>query len=252
MKLKEGRSFSKTFNDGYSKIILNETAVKMMGLTDPVGKDIDLNGESQIIGVVKDFHYGSLHNPIDPLILRFDPTGPNIMVRIKAGTEVNTIERLKKFYSEFLPGYTFDFTFLDDDYQALYVSEMRVAALSRYFAVLAILISCLGLFGLAAFTAQKRQKEISIRKVLGATVSDVSMMLSGDFLKLIFFALVIALPVAWWAMHKWLQSFSDRVTISWWFFIVPGMMALLLALITVSFQSIKAATANPVKSLSAE
>lgn len=252
IKLKEGRSCSKIYNDDYSKIILNEAAVKMMDLKNPVGKNIDLNGGSQIIGVVKDFHYGSLHNTIEPLILRFDPNGPNIMVRIKAGMERNTVERLKRYYSEFLPGYTFDFTFMDDDYQALYASEMRVAALSRYFAVLAILISCLGLFGLATFTAQKRQKEISIRKVLGATVSDISIMLSGDFLKLVFFAVVIALPVAWWAMHKWLESFSDRVTINWWLFIVPGMMALLLALITVSFQSIKAAIANPVKSLGAE
>jgi ABC-type antimicrobial peptide transport system permease subunit len=249
IQLKEGRSFSRGYNDDYSKIILNESAVKMMGLEDPVGKVIDLNGKSQIIGVVKDFHYGSLHNPIEPLILRFVPAGPNIMVRIKAGTEINTIAQLKKFYSEFLPGYTFDFTFMDDDYQALYASEIRVAALSRYFAVLAILISCLGLFGLAAFTAQKRQKEIGIRKVLGATVSDVSIMLSGDFLKLVFYAVLIALPVAWWAVNRWLEGFSDRVAINGWFFIVPGMMALLLALITVSFQSIKAAIANPVNSL---
>ena len=252
IKLKEGRSFSRKYNDDYSKIMLNEAAVKMMGLKDPVGKTIDLNGGSEIIGVVKDFHYGSLHNSIEPLIVRFDPNGPNILVRIKAGMERNTIERLKKYYSEFLPGYSFDFTFMDNDYQALYASEMRVAALSRYFAVLAILISCLGLFGLTAFTAQKRQKEIGIRKVMGATVSDVSVMLSGDFLKLVFFAVVIALPVAWWAMNKWLQGYSDRVAINWWVLIIPGMMALLLALITVSFQSIKAAIMNPVKSLRAE
>jgi putative ABC transport system permease protein len=252
IQLKEGRSFSKLHNDDYSKIILNESAVKMMGLKDPVGKDIDLNGKSQIIGVVKDFHYGSLHNPIEPLILRCDPTGPNIMVRIKAGTEINTLERLHKLLTEFLPGYTFDFAFMDDNYQALYASEIRIAALSRYFAVLAILISCLGLFGLSAFTAQKRQKEISIRKILGATVSHLSIMLSGDFLKLVFFAVVLALPLAWWAMNKWLEGFSDRVNINWWLLIVPGMMALLLALITVSFQSIKAAIANPVKSLKAE
>jgi len=252
IQLKEGRSFSKKYNDDYSKIILNETAVKMMGLEDPVGKDIDLNGKSNIVGVVKDFHYGSLHNAIEPMIVRFDPNGPDIAVRIKAGTETNTIERVKKYYSEFLPGYTFDFRFMDDNYQALYASEMRVAALSGYFVVLAILISCLGLFGLAAFTAQKRQKEIGIRKVLGATVSDVSIMLSGQFLKLVFFAVVIALPVAWWTMNKWLESFADRVTINWWFFIVPGMMALLLALVTVGFHSIKAAIANPVKSLRTE
>jgi len=252
IRLDEGRSFSKIYHDDYSRIILNEAAVKMMGLKNPVGKSIDLNGKSQIIGVVKDFHYGSLHNSIEPLIVRFDPNGPNIMVRIKAGMERNTVAELKKYYGEFLPGYTFDFTFMDDDYQALYASEMRVAALSRYFAVLAILISCLGLFGLAAFTAQKRQKEIGIRKVLGATVSNVSVMLSMEFLKLVFFAVVISLPASWWVMNKWLQGFSDRVTINWWFFIVPGLMALLLALITVSFQSIKAAIANPVKSLRAE
>ncbi|HLY70065.1 MAG TPA: ABC transporter permease [Puia sp.] len=252
LKLKEGRSFSKQYNDDYSRIILNESAVNMMGLKNPVGKNIDLNGKSQIIGVVKDFHYGSLHNPIEPLILRFDPTGPNILVKVKKGTELNTVSQLKKYYSEFLPGYGFDFSFLDDDYQTLYTAEMRVASLSRYFAVLAILISCLGLFGLSAFTAQKREKEISIRKVLGATVSDVSILLSRDFLKLVFFAVVIAVPGSWWATNKWLESFSDRAKISWWFFILPGMIALLLALITVSFQSIKAAVAKPAKKLRAE
>ena len=250
--LKEGRTFSKTSKDDYSKIMLNETAVKMMGLKDPVGKTLDLNGGSQIIGVVKDFHYGSLHNAIDPVILRFMPTGPNIMLRIKAGAETQTIDRLKKFYAGYLPGYTFDFTFLDDNYQAMYAAEMRVAAISRYFAGLAILISCLGLFGLAAFTALKRQKEIGIRKVLGATVGNVSLMLSRSFLKLVLLAVIIALPIAWWSMNKWLEGFADRAAISYWFFLVPGIMTIALALITVSFQSIKAAVANPVKSLRTE
>lgn len=252
INLAEGRSFSRAYNDDYSKIILNEAAVKMMGLKNPVGKTIDLNGGSQIIGVVRDFHYGSLHNAIEPLILRFDPNGPNIMVRIKAGTEINTIDQIKRYYAEFLPGYTFDLTFLDDNYQALYASEMRIAAISRYFAALAILISCLGLFGLAAFTAQKKQKEIGIRKILGATILDISIMLLGGFLKLVFFAVVLALPVAWWASNKWLNSFSDRATINWWVFVLPGMAALMLGLITVGFQSIKVAVSNSVKSLRAE
>jgi len=251
--LKEGRAFSKEYNDDYSKIILNESAVSMMQIKNPVGKKIEMNGTSnEIIGIVNDFHYGSLHNAIEPLIFRFDATGRNILVKIKAGTEQSTIAGLKKLYGEFLPGYAFTFSFMDDDYQALYTSELRVAALSTYFAVFAILISCLGLFGLAAFTAQKRQKEMGIRKILGATVSNLTVMLSGDFLKLVFISILIAIPVAWWAMSQWLKGFSDKVTISWWFFIVPGVMTLLVALITVSFQAIKAAVANPVKSLRTE
>ena len=253
IQLKEGRTFSSVYNDSYSRIILNEAAVKMMKLENPLGKKIQMNGTgNEIVGIVKDFHYGSLLNAIEPLIFRFDPTGRNILVKIKAGTETNTIEHLKKFYGEFLPGYTFDFTFLDNDYQTLYASEMRVAALSRYFAILAILISGLGLFGLSAFTAQKRRKEIGIRKVTGATINNIVVMLSQDFLKLVFVSIFIALPVAWWGMNNWLKGFAYQINISGWIFIIASVIVLLVAVITVSFQAIKAAIANPVKSLRTE
>jgi len=250
--LKEGRTFSALYHDDYNKIILNEAAVKMMKLTDPVGKKIGMNGGSEIIGVVKDFHYGSLHNAIEPMIIRFDPTGRNVLVKIKPGMEKQVVGEVKKTFAKFLPGYSFNYSFMDDDYQALYISEQRIAVLSSYFAALAIIISCLGLFGLAAFTAQKRQKEIGIRKVVGASVLNVMVMLSRSFLQLVLVAVVVALPVAWTAMHSWLEGFADKVAIGWWMLAVPGLMALAIALITVSFQAFKAATVNPVKSLKAE
>ncbi len=247
--LKEGRSFSKLYHDDYNKIILNEAAVRMMHLNNPVGKTINMNGGSEIIGVVKDFHYGSLHNPIEPMIIRLQPNGRNVLVKIKPGMERRVIDEVRQTFNKFLPAYSFDFSFMDDDYQALYLTEQRIAILSSYFAGLAIIISSLGLFGLAAFTAQKRQKEIGIRKVVGATTFNVMVMLSRSFLQLVLVAVFFAMPVAWWAMYKWLEGFADKITISWWVLAIPGMMALTIALITVSFKTFKVATANPVKSL---
>jgi len=250
--LKEGRTFSKLYHDDYNKIILNEAAVKMMHLTNPVGKKIDMNGGSEIIGVVKDFHYGSLHNAIEPMIIRLQPNSRNVAVKIKPGMEQRVVDEVRQTFRKFLPGYSFDFSFMDDDYQALYLAEQRIAVLSSYFAALAIIISCLGLFGLAAFTAQKRQKEIGIRKVVGATTLNVMVMLSRSFLQLVLVAVVFAMPFAWWAMHNWLQGFADKITISWWVLAIPGIAALVIALITVSFKAFKVAVANPVKSLKAE
>jgi putative ABC transport system permease protein len=166
--------------------------------------------------------------------------------------EQQTIAGIKKLYSKYNSGLNFNYAFLDDDYNALYASEQRVAMLSRYFAGITILISCLGLFGLAAFTAQKRQKEISVRKVIGASVSNIVTMLSKDFLALIFVALLIAIPVSWWAANEWLQSFAYRVNISPLIFIITAFAVVLITFITISFQSIKAAIANPVKSLRTE
>lgn len=171
IKMLAGRSYQKNYGNEWTNIILNEAAVKMMGLKHPVGTSIQWEDKSrQIIGVVKDFHYGSLHDKVDPLIFRFNPNGETIMVKINAGMEKNTLEKLKEFHHEFLPLYPFEFTFMDDDYAALYKSESRVAVLSNYVAALSILISCLGLFGLAAFTAERRRKEIGVRKVLGSTL----------------------------------------------------------------------------------
>jgi putative ABC transport system permease protein len=174
-----------------------------------------------------------------------------IAVRIKAGNEKATIDRLAKFYKTYTVE-ALDYNFLDEDYQALYASEERVAALSKYFAGIAIIISCLGLFGLAAFTAQKRQKEIGIRKVIGASISSINAMLSKDFLKLVLVSLVIAFPVSWLLMNKWLQSFAYRIRITPFVFVIAGVSVLVITIVTISFQSIKAAIANPVKSLRTE
>lgn len=255
MKVLRGRSFSKEYRDDNSKIILNESAVKKMQLIDPVGKLIKTgDSESEIIGVVNDFQLGSIHHAIEPLIFRFRDarTSTNVLVRVRPGIERYTIRQIENRYREFHPGHPFEYSFLDADYKSLYAAEEKISVLSRYFAGLAIIISCLGLFGLAAFTAQKRQKEISLRKVVGATASNIVFMLSKDFLKLVGVALLMAFPFSWWAMRSWLQRFAYRIKIEADVFLVAGGSILLIALLTVSFQAIKAAVANPVKSLRTE
>jgi len=246
-----GRSFSREYSDDYSRVILNEAAVKMMGLNDPIGKKI--RGEDMnVIGVVKDFHYGSLHNKVDPMIIRFMPNNENILVKIKSGTEIATIARLKEFYQKFLPEYPFEFTFMDAEYQKLYESESKVAALSKYFAGLAIIISCLGLFGLAAFTAERRRKEIGIRKVFGSTEMSIFYLLSGDFTKQVLVSVFIALPVSYFAARYWLSTYSSSTRLEWWFFAGAGFVALLVAWLTVGSQAIKAANTNPAVCLKDE
>jgi ABC-type antimicrobial peptide transport system permease subunit len=255
LKVLAGRSFSPDFKDDDSKIILNESAVKKMQLSNPIGKIIKTgDSESEIIGVVNDFQLGSVHHTIEPLVFRFrtPAVATNVLVKVKQGTEPIVIKQLEQYYKKFHPNYPFEFSFLDSDYKALYAAEERVGTLSRYFAGLAIIISCLGLFGLAAFTAQKRQKEIGIRKVVGATVSNIVFMLSKDFLRLVVIALLIAFPVGWWAMSEWLQSFAYRTDIGLTVFVVAGVSILLITLLTVSYQAIRTALANPVKSLRTE
>jgi ABC-type antimicrobial peptide transport system permease subunit len=225
----------------------------MMGLKNPVGKTVSLWGHKNIIiGVVKDFHFESLYKKVGPLFFYYSPKNNDLLVKIKAGKEKETLAAVEKFYKQFNSGLPFQFKFLDDDYQALYSSEQRVGLLSRYFAAVAIIISCLGLFGLAAFTAQKRQKEIGIRKIVGASTRNVVAMLSKDFLKLVLVAVLIAFPVSWWAMDKWLQGFAYRVPITVSIFLIAGFATVFITLITISFQSIKAALMNPVKSLRSE
>ncbi len=253
LQMKEGRMFSSKYNTDSTGVIFNETAIAAMKLKDPVGKTISLWGkEAHIIGVMKDFHFESMYNRIGPFFLSFGKNAPNIIVRIKAGTEKQTLEQLKNLYKAYNPGLPFEYNFLDEDYQQLYASEERVAKLSTCFAGIAILISCLGLFGLAAFMAQKKQKEIGIRKVVGATVSNITFMLSKDFLKLVLISLLIAFLIAWWATNLWLQSFAYRVHVSIGIFLISGALVILITLLTISFQSIKAAIANPVKSLRTE
>ena len=252
IKIKEGRNFSNNAN-AENEIIFNESAIKNMGLKDPVGKTVKFWGmEKRIVGVAGDFNFESLYQNIKPCFFRIYPVMPNIIVKIKAGTERQTIQSIRQSYSSFNKGLPFDFSFMDDEYQTLYTSENRVSELSGYFAGLAIIISCLGLFGLAAFTAQRRQKEIGIRKIIGASVSNLAIMLSKDFLKLVMVAIVIAFPVVGWIMHSWLQEFAYRIPVGIGVFVVAGASIIVITVLTIGFQAIKAAVANPVKSLRTE
>jgi ABC-type antimicrobial peptide transport system permease subunit len=253
IQLADGRSFSRGLSNERLKVILNEEAVKKMGLTNPIGKTIKVQGkEKQIIGIAKNFNFESLYAAVKPCIIQLEGRGTRIMVKVKSGSEKQIIGRLAKLYQKHNQGLPFEYTFLDDNYQALYESEQRVAQLSKYFGGLAILISCLGLFGLAAFTAERRFKEIGVRKVLGATVSQIVLLLSKDFIMLVLIAILIGFPVAIWATNSWMQDFAYKAEIEWWIYALAAIAAIFIAVVTVSFQAIKAALANPVKSLRAE
>lgn len=257
MQMQSGRSFSKNYGTDSLKVILNEAAINVMHLKDPVGKTIQLFGNPlQIIGIVKDFHFESMHTTVKPSYMVLQKEGANpwfkIMTRIKADHQQRTIPAIQHFYESYNPGFPFTFNFLDEAYQKQYDTETKVAALSKYFAGLAIIISCLGLFGLAAFTAQKRRKEIGIRKVIGANVGSIVSMLSKDFLKLVTISLIIAFPVSWWLMSNWLQGFAYRVSFTPSIFLITALCVIVITFFTISFQSIKAAIANPVNSLRTE
>jgi ABC-type antimicrobial peptide transport system permease subunit len=255
IEMKEGRAFSKDFGSDDSKIICNETAVKVMGLKDPIGNLINVGGENrQIIGVTRDFHFESLHTKVNPMLITLAQPSRNLkmMVKIKKGTEKEALNRLRMLYENYNPGFVFEYKFLDEDYQAQYAAEKRVSILSRYFAGLAILISCLGLFGLAAFTAQRRTKEIGIRIVHGSTVSGIVRLLSGEFTKLVLLSVLIALPLSYFITNNWLNKFSYRIPLEWWYFIVSGLIALIIAWITVGSQAIRAANINPAECLKDE
>jgi putative ABC transport system permease protein len=251
---KEGRAFSGKFGSDSSKIIFNEAAVQFMGLKNPIGKKVKLwDKEMEIVGIAKDFHFQSLHEKVKPLLFVLAPDRTwKFMVKIQAGKDQAVIEKLQQLYRQFNPGYSFEYSFLDADYQNLYVAEKRVSMLSRYFAGLAILISCLGMFGLAAFTAERRRKEIGIRKVLGASAHSVVFLFSKDFLTLTLIAILIAFPLAWWMASQWLNSFAYRISLGSETFLVAGISIILMTLLTISYQAISAALSNPVKSLKAE
>ncbi len=252
IRIKEGRNFSPD-DRAHNEIIFNEAAIKAMGLKDPIGKTVRFWDQKRVIvGIAKDFHFESLYENVKPCFFQEYPAMPNVLVRIKNGTEKETIEKIHKAYSTFGAGLPFDYKFLDEDYQKLYTSEQRISQLSRYFAGLAIIISCLGLFGLAAFTAQKRKKEIGIRKVVGATAQQVVLMLSKDFMKLMVIAICIAFPISWVIMRQWLDGFAYRTDISADTFLLVGTSTVIIAILTISFQAIKAALANPAESLKTE
>jgi putative ABC transport system permease protein len=254
IELTAGRNFSEEFGADTAKVIFNQAAIDVMGLSDPVGEMVNIWGvDLEVIGVAANFHFQSLHENVKPLFIRLDPGNASIiMAKIEAGTEKETIALLQDFYKIHNPGYSFDYKFLDEDFQAQYVSETRVASLSQGFAGLAILISSLGLFGLSAFSAERRVKEIGIRKVLGASEMGVVYLLSSEFTKIVLVAILIALPISYFMVASWLEGFAYKIELSWWYFTVAGLVAMLIAWLTVGTQAIKAAKNNAVSSLRSE
>jgi ABC-type antimicrobial peptide transport system permease subunit len=246
----EGRNYSREFSDESSKVIFNETAIRKMGLKDPIGYTIKLWGQDrQIIGVVKDFHYESLYQEVKPLLIQLVPAAPRIMVKVDGSRMSEALAGIRKVYERRYPGLAFEYKFLDDDYNALYASEQKVSILARIFAVLAIVISCLGLYGLTAFTAERRMKEISVRKVFGASEIGIMRLLSAEFTILVLVAMVMGVPLIWVMGQSWLSGFAFRTGISWWYFLVGAGSILLITLVTVSMNTIRAARVNPAEAL---
>ena len=246
-----GRTFSKDFKSEYNKVVFNETAIEIMGLSNPVGATVNIWGEdTQIVGVAKDFHFKTFHKQVGPafFVLKPDDTWL-IMARIQTGRENETIASLEALYKDFNPNFHFDYKFLDQDYQAQYASEQRFATLSGYFSSIAIIISCLGLLGLATYSAERRTKEIGIRKILGSSLNNIIVLLSRDFTSMVVIAILIAIPVSYFLTSNWLESFAYRISLEWWFFVMAGAAALIVAWLTVGFQTLKAATINPVDCL---
>ncbi|MCR8558761.1 ABC transporter permease [Mucilaginibacter sp. BJC16-A38] len=254
LQLTGGRDFSKEFADS-ANYLVNEAAAKKMGYQNAVGRPLSWDDrKGQIVGVLKDFHFNSLHEAIGPLVIRLadNQKWGTILVRIKAGKTKQVVAGLEKIGKELNPDFTFSYQFSDLEYAKLYNSEQVVNKLCNYFASIGIFISCLGLLGLVMFTAEQRVKEISIRKVLGAKVSSLFALLSSEFLILVVISLLIASPVTWYAMSKWLQGFAYHTTMQWWMVALAGGLIILIAMATVSFHAIKAALVNPIKSLRSE
>jgi predicted permease len=255
IEMAAGRTFSEEYGTDSTKIIFNEAAIKIMGLENPVGQEITMWEEYkyEIIGVTKDFNFQSLHDEVNPAFFILSKTNTwNMMTRLAAGKEKETIERLQTFYSDYNPGFTLDYKFLDEQYERQYAAEQRVATLSKYFAGVAIIISCLGLFGLATFTAQRRLKEIGVRKALGSSATSIVYLLTSEFTKLVGISILIALPISYLIGGQWLTKFAYRIELNAWFFVGAGLAALVIAWLTVSTQAIKAANSNPAACLKDE
>ncbi|WP_128546006.1 ABC transporter permease [Larkinella soli] len=261
-KLVAGRMFSRQFpGDTNNRMVVNEATLRkfQIPLNKAIGQQLmfDWQGETnryEIVGVLRDFHFEDLHKTIEPygFMLNNRPSYGYIIVHVSTANMSNVLGFLEQKWKSLRPDEPFEYTFLDEDFQKNYRAEARTSRIVSYFTAISILISCLGLFGLAAFAAQQRTKEIGVRKVLGASVTNIVLMLSKDFLKLVLIAILIASPIAWWAMSKWLEDFAYRIDIPWWVFVVSGVLAVAIAFLTVSFQSIRAALMNPVKSLRSE
>ncbi|WP_343487286.1 ABC transporter permease [Allomuricauda sp. d1] len=260
MELVAGRNFNDRFGTDSTAVIVNEAALPVLGmdakevLGTRISQDIDSENPEYytVIGVVKNFHYESLREDIDALCLSMGRSTGNMAIKLNAGDFSNTIASIKGLWEKLAPGQPFSHRFMDDSFNTVYEAEQRLGKIFMVFSILSILIACLGLFGLAAFNAQKRTKEIGIRKVLGASIGQISYRLTTDFVKMVGVAILISLPLGWFAMNKWLQDFSYRIEIQWWMLLLAAFMALAIAIVTVSYQSIKAAIVNPVKSLRTE
>jgi putative ABC transport system permease protein len=252
LKFVAGANFTGIKSDSIH-FILNETAVRQAGIINPIGKRFSLNKQSGIIiGVVRDFHFASLKQKIEPAVFGYSRQQPEMFVRTTGQDAQRTVEAVQKVFKEYNPGFLMDYSFMDYDYNNMYKTDQQSGILFKWFAGIAILISCLGLYGLSTYTAQEKVKEIGIRKVLGASIANITTLLSTDFLKLVVISMLIASPIAWYIMNKWLEDFAYRAQITWVVFAFTGIATLLIAFATISFQSIKAAMANPVKSLRSE
>lgn len=249
-----GRDFSPAFGTDSTNYLINEAAASRLGYADPLGQPLtQWNRSGRIIGVLKDFHYGSLHQPIEPLIIRLDQAATyQVMIRTQPGQTKAALTSLESLYRRMNPKVPFSYQFADEEYQKLYQNEQLVGTLANLFAGLATFIACLGLLGLTAFTVEQRRKEIGVRKVLGASITSIVTLLSKELLQLVLLAIVMAAPIAYYAGHQWLAHFAYKITLNGWIFALAGLVALLIALLTVSFQAIKAAIVNPVKSLRTE
>jgi len=261
MEIIKGRNFSKDFGTDSNATIINETAARLLGWSDPVGKKLytyfqDGFGNTlisrEVIGVVKNFHFESMKENIGPLCFRLADNSWATAFKVNTAYMTQLLGNIESKWKAMAPGMPFSYQFMDESFDNMYRIEQRTGKLGLTLAIIAILIACLGLFGLATYTAEQRIKEIGVRKVLGATINNIITMLSKDFLILVLIASALAIPLAWWAMSRWLQDFAYRINIGWWIFVAAGVIAFLIALITVSSQAIKAALANPVKSLRTE
>ena len=259
LQLKSGRNFSAQYRTDSTAVIINETAAKIYGGADPLNKKLymltDLKGAFaayNVIGVIKDFNFNSLREQVAPLVLSLQQDNGGMALRIGGNDIPGLLDEIKAKWKSMAPSQPFSYVFLDDEFNKQYGADQRRGEIFLVFSILAILIACLGLFGLVTFAAEQRVKEIGIRKVLGAAIPDIFAMLSKDFIKLLLLSICIASPIAWWVMNKWLQDFAYRISIGWWMFVTVGAICLLIAIVTLSFQVTKAAYANPVKSLRAE
>jgi putative ABC transport system permease protein len=250
LELKDGRFFSKEFSTDSTAAVINEQAAELMGFKDPVGKILsEHEGRFRIIGVVKDFHFKSLHTKIEPLIILMSKDGNNCFIKMKPDHISSSVDFIRKTFKSYNLGYPLEFKFFYDEYDNLYRTEQRIGKLFGYFSFLAIIISCLGLIGLSLFMTERRTKEIGVRKVSGAKSFEIFFLISKEYLLLVCISIAIACPIAAYVMHKWLQSFAYRISLSWWVFALTGAIAFVVALLTVGFQSYRAASRNPVEAL---